>query len=140
MQRAKVLLVDDDARFVRRVRQFLASETELEIVGDVGDGQEAIRAARELKPDLVLMDVRIPGMTGLEATQHLKAEMPDLTVVILTLFDLQEYREAALACGASAFLPKRDMQSRLLGLLYTLGFSQSSEIDSDFLSESSTRT
>jgi DNA-binding NarL/FixJ family response regulator len=135
MQRAKVLLVDDDARFVRRVRQFLASETELEVVGEAGDGQEALRKARELEPDLVLMDVRMPGMTGLEVTQKLKADMPDLTVIILTIFDLKEYREAAMACGASAFLPKRDMQTQLLSLLYTLGVTRSSEIDRGTLSE-----
>jgi DNA-binding NarL/FixJ family response regulator len=122
MQRAKVLLVDDDVRFIKRVRQFLASETELEIVGEAGDGQEAIVKARELRPDLVLMDIRLPEMNGLEVTRRLKAEIPALTVVILTIFDLQEYREAAVASGASAFVPKRDMQTRLLTRLWTLGF------------------
>jgi DNA-binding NarL/FixJ family response regulator len=123
MQRAKVLLVDDDVRFIKRVRQFLASETELEIVGEAGDGQDAIVKARELRPDLVLMDIRLPDMNGLEVTRRLKAEIPALTVVILTIFDLQEYREAAVASGASAFVPKRDMQTRLLTRLWTLGFS-----------------
>jgi DNA-binding NarL/FixJ family response regulator len=123
MQRAKVLLVDDDVRFIKRVRQFLASETELEIVGEAGDGQEAIVKARELRPDLVLMDIRLPDMNGLEVTRRLKAEIPALTVVILTIFDLQEYREAAVASGASAFVPKRDMQTRLLTRLWTLGFA-----------------
>jgi DNA-binding NarL/FixJ family response regulator len=123
MQRAKVLLVDDDVRFIKRVRQFLASETELEIVGEAGDGQEAIVKARELRPDLVLMDIRLPDMNGLEVTRRLKAEIPALTVVILTIFDLQEYREAAVASGASAFVPKRDMQTQLLTRLWTLGFA-----------------
>jgi DNA-binding NarL/FixJ family response regulator len=130
MQRAKVLLVDDDVRFIKRVRQFLASETELEIVGEAGDGQEAIVKARELRPDLVLMDIRLPDMNGLEVTRRLKAEIPALTVVILTIFDLQEYREAAVANGASAFVPKRDMQTQLLTRLWTLGFAsdKSSEV------------
>lgn len=123
MQRAKVLLADDDARFIKRIRQFLASETELEIVGEASDGQAAILKARELRPDLVLMDIRMPKMTGLEVTRHLKAEMPALTVIILTVFDLREYREAAAACGASAFVPKRDMQTRLLTELRALGFA-----------------
>jgi DNA-binding NarL/FixJ family response regulator len=123
MQRAKVLLVDDDVRFIKRVRQFLASETELEIVGEADDGQEAIVKARELRPDLVLMDIRLPDMNGLEVTRRLKAEIPALTVVILTIFDLQEYREAAVASGASAFVPKRDTQTQLLARLWTLGFA-----------------
>jgi DNA-binding NarL/FixJ family response regulator len=123
MQRAKVLLVDDDVRFIKRVRQFLASETDLEIVGEVGDGQKAIVKARELRSDLVLMDIRLPEMNGLEVTRRLKAEIPALTVVILTIFDLSEYREAAVASGASAFVRKRDMQTRLLTRLWTLGFT-----------------
>ena len=140
MQRVKVLLVDDDARFLKWFRQFLTSETALEIAGEAGDGQEAIRKATELQPDVVLMDVRMPGMTGLEITQHLKAEMPNLTVILLSIFDLREYHDAAMASGASAFLPKRDVQTRLRSLLCTLGFTPSSETDSDFLGESSTRT
>jgi DNA-binding NarL/FixJ family response regulator len=140
MQRVKVLLVDDDARFLKWVRQFLASETALEIAGEAGDGQEAICKARELRPDVVLMDVRLPGMTGLGVTQHLKAEMPNLTVIVLSIFDLREYRDAAMASGASAFLPKRDVQTQLRGLLCTLGFAPSSVTDSDFRGESSTRT
>ncbi len=140
MQRVKVLLVDDDARFLKWVRQFLAPETALEIAGEAGDGQEAIRKARELRPDVVLMDVRLPGMTGLEVTQYLKAEMPNLIVIIVSIFDLREYRDAAMASGASAFLPKRDVQTRLRSLLCTLGFIPPSETDSDFLAGSGTRT
>lgn len=121
MHRAKVLLVDDDARFIKRLRQFLASETTLEIVGEAGNGQDAIFKARELRPDLVLIDVRMPDVNGLEITRQLKAEMPALTVIVLTVFDLQEYREAAVACGASAFVPKRDMQTQLLTQLWALG-------------------
>jgi DNA-binding NarL/FixJ family response regulator len=123
VQKVKVLLVDDDARFIRRIRQFLSSEAGLEIVGEAGDGQEAILKARELRPDLVLMDIRMRKMNGLEVTRYLKAEMPALTVIILTMFDLQEYRQAAAASGASAFVPKREMQTRLLPELQSLGFT-----------------
>lgn len=122
MRRAKVLLVDDDPRFIKRVGQFLAAYTDLAVVGEAGDGQEAVLKAGELKPDLVLMDIRMPGMSGLEVTRHLKAEMPALTVIILTIFDLQEYRDAATASGASAFVSKRDMQTVLLSKLQALGF------------------
>jgi DNA-binding NarL/FixJ family response regulator len=121
MHRAKVLLVDDDPRFIKRVRHFLASKTTLEIVGEAGHGQDAICKARELRPDLMLIDIRMPDVSGLEVTRQLKAEMPALMVIVLTIFDLPEYREAAVACGASAFVPKRDMQTRLLTHLWALG-------------------
>lgn len=124
MQTTKTLIVDDDVRFRKRVRELLASGSGLEIVGEAGDGQETIRKARELRPDLVLMDIRMPGMNGLEITRHLVAEMPALKVIILTIFDLQEYREAATASGASAFVCKRDMQNELLPKLSTLGLTR----------------
>jgi len=71
----------------------------------------------------VLMDIRLPEMNGLEVTRRLKAEIPALTVVNLTIFDLSEYREATVASGASAFVPKRNMQTRLLTRLWALGFT-----------------
>ncbi len=116
------MLADDDARFIHRIRQFLTSETELNIVGEAADGAAALAKARELRPDLMLMDIRMPKLNGLEVTRLLKVEMPALTVIILTLFDLQEYREASVACGASAFVPKREMQTQLLTELQALGF------------------
>lgn len=124
MHRAKVLLVDDDARFITRVAQFLASETALEIVGEAGCGQEAIVEARRLRPDLMLIDVRMPDMNGFEVTRQLKAEMPGLTVIVLTVFDLPEYREAAVASGASAFVTKREMQTQLLTQLSAIPFRE----------------
>lgn len=121
MQSTRVLIVDDDARFRKRVREFLASEATVEIIGEACDGQEAIRKARKLRPDLVLVDIRMPGMNGLEVTRHLKAEMPAVTIIVLTIFDQQEYRDASVASGASAFILKRNMQTELPPKLSALG-------------------
>ena len=114
MQKTKTLIVDDDASFRRYVKETLASEPDIEIVGEAADGQEAIRKARELKPDLVLMDVRMPGTNGIDATRQLRDEMPELKVIIVSIFDLQEYREAAMASGASGYVIKKSLIEELV--------------------------
>jgi DNA-binding NarL/FixJ family response regulator len=112
--RIGTLIVDDDASFRGRAKELLASEPDIDIIGEAADGQEAILRARELKPDLVLMDVRMPGMNGVAATRQLKAEMPELKVIILTIFDVQEYREAAMASGANGYVIKKFLIEDLL--------------------------
>lgn len=114
MQRTKTLIVDDDASFRRRVKGLLDTEPDIEVVGEAADGQEAILKARELKPDLVLMDVRMPGTNGINATRRLKDEMPELKVIIVSIFDLQEYREAAMASGASGYVVKKSLIKELV--------------------------
>jgi DNA-binding NarL/FixJ family response regulator len=114
VQTTRTLIVDDDGSFRRRVKGLLASERDIEVIGEAGDGQEAILKARELEPDLVLMDVRMPGMNGVNATRQLKNEMPELKVLILTIFDLQEYREAAIASGASGYVIKKSLIEELM--------------------------
>ena len=114
MQITRTLIVDDDGSFRRRVKGLLASERDIEVIGEAADGQEAILKARELEPDLVLMDVRMPGMNGVNATRQLKNEMPELKVLILTIFDLQEYREAAMASGASGYVIKKSLIEELM--------------------------
>ncbi|MBU0493832.1 MAG: response regulator transcription factor [Chloroflexi bacterium] len=117
MQETRILIVDDDASFRNRVRRHLFSEPDLEIVGEAADGLEALRMARELQPDLVLMDVRMPGMNGLAATQQLKAELPRMQIIMLTMYDLPEYRDAALASGASGYITKRSLYDELVPLI-----------------------
>ena len=114
MRITRTLIVDDDASFRRRVKELLASEPDIQVVGEASDGQGAIRKTRELEPDLVLVDVRMPGMNGLTATRQLKDEMPALKVIILTIFDLQEYRDAAMSGGASGYVIKKSLITELV--------------------------
>jgi DNA-binding NarL/FixJ family response regulator len=110
----KVLIVDDNGLFRRRITELLVPEPDIEIVGEAGDGREAIRRAGELTPDVVLMDVRMAGMSGLTATRQIKDRLPQVRVIILSRFDLQEYRDAALAYGASAYVVKESLLDELL--------------------------
>jgi DNA-binding NarL/FixJ family response regulator len=110
----KVLIVDDDGGFRQRVKGLLASEPHMEIVGEAADGEEGILKAQTLEPAVVLMDVRMPGLNGLEATRRIKDELPNVSIIILTMFDLEEYREAAITSGASGFVVKKRLIEDLL--------------------------
>ncbi len=114
MRIIRTLIVDDDARFRRFARGILSNEPDMEVIGEAGDGQEAILKVRELKPDVVLMDLRMPGMNGIDTTRQLKKEMPELRVIMLTLYDFEEYREAAMAAGAVNYILKKSMNGELI--------------------------
>ncbi|WP_024285392.1 response regulator transcription factor [Cellulomonas sp. KRMCY2] len=101
-----VLLVDDQALLRMGFRLVLEAEPDLEVVGEAGDGRSAITQVAALRPEVVLMDVRMPGMNGIEATGQIVAAHPGTRVLILTTFDLDEYAFAALRAGASGFLLK----------------------------------
>jgi DNA-binding NarL/FixJ family response regulator len=110
----RLLVVDDNAGFRQRVKRFLGSEPDIEVVGEAADGQEAILKARALQPDVALMDVRMPGTNGIEATRQLKKEVPGIQVIIVSRFDVEEYKEAAMASGASAYVVKRSLIKELV--------------------------
>jgi DNA-binding NarL/FixJ family response regulator len=102
-----VLIVDDQALVRAGFRMILEAEEDVEVVGEAADGREAVAEARRLKPDVVLMDVRMPDMDGIEATRRLfDAGDPPSKVVMLTTFDMDEYVYDALRAGASGFLLK----------------------------------
>ena len=101
----RVLLVDDEELVRTGLRMILDAEPDLTVVGDAADGVEALARLRELAPDVVLMDIRMPRMDGLEATRRMVTQS-DAKVVVLTTFDLDEHVYAALAAGASGFLLK----------------------------------
>jgi DNA-binding NarL/FixJ family response regulator len=102
----RILLVDDQPLLRMGFRLILEGEDDLEIVGEASDGAEAVRQVRLLGPDVVLMDVRMPVLDGIEATRALTASGACAKVIILTTFDLDEYAFAGLQAGASAFLLK----------------------------------
>ena len=111
-----VLLADDQALVRAGFRSLLDAQDDIEVVGEAGDGESAIRLAKELKPDVVLMDIRMPGMDGLEATKRIAADDPlaGVRVVILTTFGLDEYVFEAIRSGASGFLLKDTEPEELL--------------------------
>ena len=102
----KVLLVDDQPLLRMGFRLILEGEPDLEVVGEASDGNDALAQAAALHPDVILMDVRMPGMDGIEATRRISATDSAARVIILTTFDLDEYAFAGLQAGASAFLLK----------------------------------
>lgn len=106
-RRARVLIVDDHPLFRAGVRQRLAAfADEVEVVGEAADGQEAIDLATELQPDVVLMDVAMPGVNGIEATRRIKERQPHVGVLILTVYDDSQYVTALLEAGAAGYLLK----------------------------------
>lgn len=119
-----LLIVDDDPenrQVVRRVIERSALEAPGGVnVAEGSDGEEAIRLARELHPEIVLMDIAMPRLNGLEATRRIKAEQPDTKVVILTVHDERAYREAAVAMDADAFLAKKTLMTSLVPTITTL--------------------
>jgi DNA-binding NarL/FixJ family response regulator len=109
-----VLIVDDQPLQRLGFRMLLESNPDTEVVGEAAHGGEAVRRAAELRPDVILMDVRMPGMDGIEATRRVVASGDRSRVLILTTFDLDEYAHAALRAGASGFLLKDAHPEELL--------------------------
>ncbi|GAA4149053.1 response regulator [Leifsonia shinshuensis] len=105
-QRLRVLLVDDQALVRLGFRMVLEAEPDLHVVGEAADGVEAVRLAVETRPDVILMDVRMPNLDGIEATRRIVAANPAARIIILTTFDLDEYAFGGLRAGASGFLLK----------------------------------
>jgi DNA-binding NarL/FixJ family response regulator len=106
MQPTKVLLVDDHAPFRQWVRNTIEREEDLEVVGEAEDGTEALAKARELKPDLILMDMNMPHCNGLEAVSAIKRELPGVKIIMLTVHDQDENLFEAIRRDAEGFLSK----------------------------------
>ena len=113
----RVLLVDDQSLLRMGFRLVLEAQDDLEVVGEAADGAAAVAQAVALRPDVVLMDVRMPGMNGIDATEHIVAALPCTRVIILTTFDLDEYAFAALRIGASGFLLKDALPAELVAAI-----------------------
>jgi DNA-binding NarL/FixJ family response regulator len=118
----RVLLVDDQALVRAGFRALLDAEPDIEVVGEAADGAEAVRLAASLLPDVVLMDIRMPGMDGLAATAQIGRDdrLAGVRIVVLTTFDLDEYVVAAIGAGASGFLLKDAPPEEMLAAVRTV--------------------
>ena len=110
----RVVLVDDDSLMRAGLRMIIEQSDDIVVVGECDDGAEALRLVRQERPDVVLMDVRMPGMNGIEATQVLTDSGVDVRVIVLTTFEMEEYVFGSLRAGASGFLLKRTKPEELL--------------------------
>jgi DNA-binding NarL/FixJ family response regulator len=124
----RILLVDDQALVRAGFRMILDAEPGMEVVGEASDGREAVEQVRELRPDVVLMDIRMPDLDGLEATRQILAGAPEDVadgtcapkILMLTTFDLDEYVYEALRAGASGFLLKDTPPEQLVGAIHVI--------------------
>jgi DNA-binding NarL/FixJ family response regulator len=116
----RVLLADDQALLRMGFRMILEAQADIEVVGEASDGAAAISMTRALRPDVVLMDVRMPGMDGIQATDAVRTAFPETRVLILTTYDLDEYVFAGLKAGASGFLLKDAPPEELLAAIRTV--------------------
>ncbi len=112
----RLMLVDDHLIFLEGL-QYLLGTYGIEIAGTAGNGREALEKARALKPDIILMDIKMPGLSGLDALKLIKAEMPDIKVVMLTTSEEDEDLFNAVKCGASGYLLKNTNAKELVGIL-----------------------
>ncbi len=115
----RLLLVDDHAVVRSGLRMLLGNEADMEIVGEAGSGHEALDQVEQLQPDLVLMDIGLPDMTGIEVTRLIKQKWPQVAVVALTIHEDEEYFFQMLQAGANGYVPKRAAPEELLTALRT---------------------
>jgi DNA-binding NarL/FixJ family response regulator len=121
----RVLLVDDVVLMRAGLRAVLSSDDALDVVGEASDGRTAMQRVRELTPDVVLMDVRMPDLDGIAATREVVTASPAVKVVILTTFEQDDYIFGALSAGASGFLLKRTSPANLIAALHTVASGDS---------------
>ena len=106
MDSIKILLAEDHAVVRESIREALSREPEFKVVGEASDGDEAVKLARDLKPDVILMDVAMPRLNGIEATRQIKAFQPAVSILVLTAYDDEQYIFSVLSAGAAGYLLK----------------------------------
>ena len=112
-EKIKLLLVDDHSLLRDGLRRIFSLHEDMEVVGEAADGQEACALAKAHKPDVVLMDINMPGMNGIEATRQIKREVPEASIIALTIHDDEEYIYELVKAGVSAYILK-DIETNAL--------------------------
>jgi DNA-binding NarL/FixJ family response regulator len=121
----RVLIVDDDDLMRAGLKSVLASDESVQVVAEIGNGRAAVQSTREHRPDVVLMDIRMPDLDGIAATREVLASSADVKVVILTTFEEDDYIFGALNAGASGFLLKRTRPEELIAAIHTIAAGDS---------------
>jgi DNA-binding NarL/FixJ family response regulator len=114
----RVLIVDDHEAFRRAARAVVEETAGFELAGEAADGEASVEAARYLKPEIVLMDINLPGISGIEATRRILAQSPRTMVLLLSTRDGAELAHQAAECGAAAYLPKSRLSPKHLADLW----------------------
>ena len=125
MNKIKVLLVDDHAIMRDGIRALLSLHDDIKIVGEASEGQEAIEKTQDLSPDVVVMDVAMPDMDGIEATRRIRKQSPKVKVIVLTQYDNKEYILSAIKAGAAGYVPKRALGSELVSAVRAVNRGES---------------
>jgi DNA-binding NarL/FixJ family response regulator len=118
MGKISLMLVDDHPLFRQGLRRVLEAEPDMEVIIEVAEGDEALRMAKQLAPDVVIMDINLPGMNGLQVTRELKGVMPDIAVIMLTAYHDDEQIFHAVRAGAAAYFPKDVTPRRLVEAIH----------------------
>jgi two-component system response regulator NreC len=113
----RILLADDHTLLRNGISALLADEQDMTVVGEASDGREAVHLAGQLKPDVILMDIAMPLLNGLEATRQIKREHPQVNVLVLTMYDNEEYFREMLEAGASGYIIKRAAATELVSAI-----------------------
>ncbi len=113
-EQIKVIIADDHTIFRSGLNMLLSSEPDINVIGEAEDGQSAIQLAKELNPDVILMDIGMPGLNGIEATEQIKLETPDINILVLTMHRSDEYFFKVLEAGASGYILKGAETSELI--------------------------
>jgi two-component system response regulator NreC len=134
MKKVKLLVADDHKIFRQGIKKLLEEEPDLQVVGEAADGREAVKRATELKPDVILMDIAMANLNGLEATKQIKKVLPDVKVIMLTMHKNEEYVLHSFQVGASGFILKEGAVEELVSAIRSIHQNKS------FLSPSISKT